>query len=178
MWCAPDGAQRRLPTSGIRKLTKDHYLPTKVRASCPTARPAHATPHFSFRPYRVAASVVPIPNRRCADANCALMSAFLADRTSAARDDVAKRPRKHASQRRTRHRGARRSIAVAAAARVTAPAAAVPIPPPPARVAARRSATRTAARTATAAAAATSAVATAVTAGRVSPCRPRADLAA
>ena len=101
-----------------------------VRASRPTAHPTRATPHFSFRPYRVAASVVPIPNRRCADANCALMSAFLADRTSAARDDVAKRPRKHASQRRTRHRGARRSIAVAAAARVTAPAAAVPIPTP------------------------------------------------
>ena len=50
--------------------------------------------------------------------------------------------------------------------------------PPPARVAARRSATRAAARTATAAAAVTIAVATAVTAGRVSPCRPRADLAA
>ena len=107
-----------------------------VRTSCPTARPAHATPHFSFRPYRVAASVVPIPNRRCADANCALMSAVLADRTSAARDDVAKRPRKHASQRRTRHLLERDvpSIAVAAAARATASAAAAPVqpsPPPP-----------------------------------------------
>ena len=177
-WLAPDGAQRCLRSGAIRQLADQPVRAHLVRTSCPTTCPAHATPHFSFRPYRVAASVVPIPNRRCADANCALMSAVLADRTSAARADATKLPRRHPNQRHAQRRGRGRAIAVAAAARVTAPAAAVPIPPPPARVAARRSATRAAARTATAAAAATSAVATAVTAGRVSPCRPRADLAA
>ena len=57
LWCARDGAARRLPTSAIRKLIEDHYRPTKVRTSCLTSRTAHATPHCSLRLARVVASV-------------------------------------------------------------------------------------------------------------------------
>ena len=88
--------------------------------------------------------------------------AVLADRASAARVDATKRPRQDASQRRTRHREARRSTAVAAAARATAACRTQCAKHSPRRPAVARPAARGAARATTAATPAASAVAAAV----------------